>query len=149
MDFLRRLQRVVQLNSAVPIIVENPPPQWTPYTVIWGGMFLIQSTPLSSISCIKKYTQWQLDQYVKPHSLCLTIQDPCKRHQTSSITTIYYHVLVASPHMCKQFLTQYLANFTRYALQNSNHVGKTTHSLSSSREMLSCAQLWCNAYETN
>lgn len=53
--------------SGVPIITESPLPQWSPHTAILEGMFIIQSSPLSSMGCMKEYTQWILDQHVKPH----------------------------------------------------------------------------------
>ena len=31
------------------------------------GMFLIQSSPLPSMSCMKEYAQWLLHQYIRPH----------------------------------------------------------------------------------
>ena len=53
--------------SSLPVITDTLPPPWTPHTAILEGMFLIQSTPLPSMSCMKEYTQWLLHQYIRPH----------------------------------------------------------------------------------
>lgn len=60
-EFLRK--RYSELN----LVTEKLPPYWTPHSVILEGMFIIQSSPLPSMSCMKEYTQWLLDQYVRPH----------------------------------------------------------------------------------
>lgn len=53
--------------SSLPVITDTLPPPWTPHTAILEGMFLIQSSPLPSMSCMKEYTQWLLHQYIRPH----------------------------------------------------------------------------------
>lgn len=53
--------------SPLPIIQKTLPPQWAPHTAILEDMFLIQSSPLPSMGCMKDYAQWILDQYIKPH----------------------------------------------------------------------------------
>ena len=53
--------------SSLPIITDTPPPHWTPNTAILEGMFLIQSSPLPSMSCMKDYALWLLHQYIRPH----------------------------------------------------------------------------------
>ena len=47
--------------SKLPIITDGLPPQWSPHTAILEGMFLIHSSPLPSMSCMKEYTQWLLE----------------------------------------------------------------------------------------
>ena len=53
--------------SSLPVITDTLPPPWTPHTAILEGMFLIQSSPLPSMSCMEEYTQWLLHQYIRPH----------------------------------------------------------------------------------
>lgn len=42
---------------------EYPPP----HTAILEGMFMIQSSPLPTMSCMREYTEMLVAQYVRPH----------------------------------------------------------------------------------
>ena len=49
------------------IVTENLPSQWAPHTAVLEGMFIIQSSPLPSMGCMREYSKWLLDQHVRPH----------------------------------------------------------------------------------
>ena len=51
----------------VPVVIEYPPPQWVPHTAILEGMFMIQTSPLPGMSCMREYAELLLSQYVRPH----------------------------------------------------------------------------------
>ena len=51
-------------------IVSNTfPPGWVPDTVILEGMFLIQTTPLPTLSTMRDYVQLLIAKFVRPHLL--------------------------------------------------------------------------------
>ena len=53
--------------SQLPLIIEYPPPHWTPHTAILEGMFMIQTSPMPTMSCMREYAQLLLAQYIRPH----------------------------------------------------------------------------------
>ena len=50
-----------------PAIINTLPGGWVPDTVILEGMFLIQTPPLPTMSCMKEYVQLLLARFVRPH----------------------------------------------------------------------------------
>ena len=53
--------------SQLPLIIEYPPPHWAPHTAILEGMFMIQTSSMPGMSCMREYTRLLLEQYVRPH----------------------------------------------------------------------------------
>ena len=53
--------------SALPIISQSLPPQWIAHSCIVEGMFMIQTSPLPTMSSMQEYTRLLLNQYVRPH----------------------------------------------------------------------------------
>ena len=60
-DFLRKRY------STIPIITQSLPYQWIPNTVILEGMFLIQTSPIPTMTFMQEYTHLLLNQYIRPH----------------------------------------------------------------------------------
>ena len=50
-----------------PVIINTLPPGWIPNSVILEGMFLIQMSPLPTMSCMEEYVKLLLSRYVRPH----------------------------------------------------------------------------------
>ena len=51
-----------------PAIISNTfPTGWIPHSVILEGMFLIQMSPLPTMSCMEEYVKLLLSRYVRPH----------------------------------------------------------------------------------
>ena len=50
-----------------PPVIHTLPHGWTPDTVILEGMFLIQTPPLPTMSCMKEYVKMLLARFVLPH----------------------------------------------------------------------------------
>ena len=58
-----------------PPIVNNECPQgWIPHAVILEGMFLIQMSPLPTMSCMEEYVKLLLARFVKPHFIAGAIE---------------------------------------------------------------------------
>ena len=53
--------------SQLPLVIEYPPHHWTPHTAILEGMFMIQTSPVPTTSCMREYAQLLLAQYIRPH----------------------------------------------------------------------------------
>ena len=53
--------------SELCIVIEHPPHQWVPHVAILEGMFMIQTLPLPTMSCMKEYVQLLIMQCVRPH----------------------------------------------------------------------------------
>ena len=122
----------------MPILIEYPPPSWTPHTAILKGMFMIQTTPLPTMSCIREYVQLLLAQYVRPHfragaqEVHVVFDNPgsmketpkeieqkrrdnnadktraCKDLNCTTSIPTNWHALLACK-TCKKCLTQYIA----------------------------------------
>jgi len=50
-----------------PIIIQELPAGWIPDIVILEGMFLIQTSPISTMSCMQDYVKLLLSRFVRPH----------------------------------------------------------------------------------
>ena len=50
-----------------PVIINTLPPGWIPNSVILEGMFLIQMSPFTTMSCMEEYVKLLLSRYVSPH----------------------------------------------------------------------------------
>lgn len=53
--------------TSPPIISNTLPPQWIPHSAILEGMFMIQVSPLPSMSCMEEYAKLLLSIFVKPY----------------------------------------------------------------------------------
>ena len=53
--------------STKPIILQSLPPLWVPHTAILEGMFMVQTSPMPTMSCMQEYARLLLNQYVRPH----------------------------------------------------------------------------------
>lgn len=55
--------------SQLPIVIEYPPSNMTQTTAtcILEGMFMIQTSPLPGMTCMREYAQLLLQQYIRPH----------------------------------------------------------------------------------
>ena len=75
--------------SQLPLVIEYPPHHWTPHTAILEGMFMIQTSPVPTTSCMREYAQLLLAQYIRPHfragvqevHVVLTAPGPWLKHQ--------------------------------------------------------------------
>ena len=53
--------------AKLPVILNSFPPLWVPHSVILEGMFMIQTTPLPTVSNMNDYVILLINQFVKPH----------------------------------------------------------------------------------
>ncbi len=53
--------------SSLQILTPSLPPQWVPHAAILEGMFMIQTSPLPTMSSMNEYAHFLLNQYVRPH----------------------------------------------------------------------------------
>ena len=60
-------QYIIKRYSTFPVMIEYPPPQWVPHAAILEGMFMIQTSPLPSMSCMREYAELLLTQYARLH----------------------------------------------------------------------------------
>ena len=49
------------------IIIQELPSGWIPDDVILEGMFLIQTSPMSTMNCMQDYVKLLLSRFVRPH----------------------------------------------------------------------------------
>ncbi len=50
-----------------PAVVHSFPPSWIPHSAILEGMFMIQTSPIPTMSTMKDYVKLLFSKYVKPH----------------------------------------------------------------------------------
>ena len=71
-----------------PIIIQELPAGWIPDTVILEGMFLIQTSPILTMSCMQDYVKLLLSRFVRPHfiagvkSVHVVFDVPGAQHET-------------------------------------------------------------------